>query len=313
MAQIGIQIEPQFGFTYGDIRDLALLSESAGFNSLWCSDHFFLDANSEERNSWDCWTALAGLAVETRTLRIGSLVSCVSYRHPAVLAKIAACVDAMSGGRLEFGIGAGWKQMEYQAYGIPFPSAKERVDRLEESLPIILSMWTEASANYQGRYYQVEDAFCAPKPVQQPHPPVWVGGSGKRVLGIAAKYADGVNIGGFPGVAEYKERLDDLQSICRSQGRDFGSIRKSHFIGIATAEDQAALDRLLGGMAHERGISVEEMRERYRGFIGTPEAVADFLQQYIDLGVDQFMLVFPYGNEEASVRLISERTLPRVQ
>ena len=133
------------------------------------------------------------------------------------------------------------------------------------------------------------------------------------MLGIAAKYADGVNIGGFPGVAEYKERLDDLQSICRSQGRDFGSIRKSHFIGIATADDQAALDRLLGGMARERGISVEEMRERYRGFIGTPEAVADFLQQYIDLGVDQFMLVFPYGNEEASVRLISERTLPRVQ
>ncbi len=313
MAQIGIQIEPQFGFTYGEIRDLALLCESTGFNSLWCSDHFFLDDRSEERNSWDCWTALTGLAVETKTLRIGSLVSCVSYRHPAVLAKMAACVDAMSGGRLEFGIGAGWKQMEYEAYGIPFPSARERVDRLEESLPIILSMWTEAQANHQGRYYQVEDAFCAPKPVQRPYPPVWVGGSGKRVLGIAARYADGVNIGGFPELAEYKERLEDLQAICRRQGRDFGSIRKSHFIGIATAEDQAGLDILVGGMAGERGISVEEMRERYRGFTGMPEAVADYLQQYIDLGVDQFMLVFPYGNEAASVRLISERVLPRVQ
>ena len=198
MVQFGLQIEPQFGFTYEQIRDLAHLCEEVGFNSLWCSDHLFMDVHSEERNCWECWTALAGLAVETRTLRIGPLVSCISYRHPSMLAKIAASVDAMSGGRLDMGIGAGWKQIEYEAYSFPYPSARERVDRLAEALPLILKMWTEPKATFEGRYYQVKDAFCAPKPVQKPYPPVWVGGSGRRVMGIAARYADGVNIGGGP-------------------------------------------------------------------------------------------------------------------
>ncbi len=312
MAQFGLQIEPQFGFSYTEIRDLAHLCESAGFNSLWCSDHLFLDERSEERDCWECWTALAGLAVETSTLRIGSLVSCVSYRYPSVLAKMVACVDVMSGGRLEFGIGAGWKRVEYEAYGFDFPSPRERVDRLVEALPLILAMWTEPRATFQGRYYQVTDAVCSPKPVQQPRPPVWVGGSGRRVLGLAARYADGVNIGGFPSPERYRERLEELRGACERVGRDFDSIKKSQFMGVLVAEDQAGLDRVLEGLAREQGNTVEEARARYRGFIGRPEEVTAFLREYTALGVEQFMLMFPYGYEAQSVRLMAERVLPEL-
>ena len=312
MVQFGLQVEPQFGFTYERIRDLARLCEAAGFHSLWCSDHLFLDEQSQERNCWDAWTALAGLAVETRTLRLGTLVSCVSYRYPSMLAKIAACVDVMSGGRLELGIGAGWKQLEYEAYGIPFPPIKERVDRLAEALPIVLRMWTEARPSYQGRYYQIKEAFCAPKPLQKPHPPVWVGGSGPRVLSLAACYADGVNIVSFPSPQQYRERMEQLRAACRRVGRDFRAIRKSHFQGIAIAEDRAGIDRMLQGAARNLGRSPSDARARYRGFAGTPEEVTEFLRQYVELGVELFMLVFPYGYEEEGVRLVAEEVAPRL-
>lgn len=310
MVEIGLQIEPQFGFTYSRIRDLAALCESVGFNSLWCSDHFFLDGQSEERDCWDVWTVLTGLAVETSTLRLGSLVTCVSYRPPPVLAKMAACVDVMSGGRLDFGVGAGWKQMEYEAYGIPFPTPSERVDRFEEALEVIRLLWTEPSASYGGQYYRIRDAASAPKPVQTPYPPIWVGGSKRRVMGIAAKYADGVNIGGFPSVDAYSAGLDRLREACLKHGRDYDSIRKSQFTGVLIAEDGAALDGLVQDVAEARGQTAQELRQGYRGFIGTPEEVAESLRPFVDLGVEQFMLVFPYGHETESVKLIAERVMP---
>ena len=270
MVEFGLQIEPQFGFDYDQIRDLAHLCEDVGFSSIWCSDHLFLDGRSQERDCWEAWTTLTALAVETTTLRIGPLVSCVSYRHPSILAKIAACVDVMSGGRLEMGIGAGWKQIEYEAYGIPFPSAKERVDRLEDSLNIITKMWTEPEASFQGKYYEIDGAFCSPKPAQAPHPPVWIGGDGPRVLGLAARFADGINIGSHPSVERYADLMAVLEAACERQGRDFRSIKKSHFLEVATAADRSGLDALLRGMAREAGSGVDEFRAGYGGHIGTP-------------------------------------------
>ncbi len=310
MVEFGLQIEPQFGFSYEQIRDLAHLCESVGFNSLWCSDHLFLDDHSEEKNCWDAWTVLAALAVETTTLRLGTMVTCVSYRIPSVLAKTAACVDVMSNGRLDMGIGAGWKEMEYEAYGIPFPSEKERVDRFEEALNIILKMWTEQKATFEGQYHQVKDAFCAPKPTQKPYPPIWIGASKPRMLGITARHADAVNIGGFPNPETYKARLDDLRVACERNGRDFDSIKKSHFFGVVTASDQAGVERILQEMAGQSRRSVDEVRSRYRGAIGVPEEIAKVLKQYVDMGVEQFMLVFPYGHEAESVKLLAERAMP---
>ena len=168
MADFGLQIEPQFGFTYAEIRDLALECEELGFRSLWLSDHLFLNASSQDRNCLDCWTVLAALAAHTTSLRLGPLVSCVSFRYPSLLAKMAATVDLISDGRLEFGIGAGWKEIEYRAYGIPFPSPGERVSSLAEAIQVVHAMWTQDRPSFNGRYYQINDAFCRPRPVQEP-------------------------------------------------------------------------------------------------------------------------------------------------
>ncbi|MDP6452200.1 MAG: TIGR03560 family F420-dependent LLM class oxidoreductase [SAR202 cluster bacterium] len=312
-VEIGIQIEPQFGFSYEDIRDLGKLAEDVGFNSLWCSDHLFLDANSENKDCLDPWIVLAGLAVETTILRLGTLVSCVSFRTPQMLARISAAVDAMSGGRVDFGLGAGWKQLEYEAYGIPFPSAKERVDRFEEALEIITRMWTEARPSYQGSYYQIENAFMSPKPTQSPHPPIWVAGAQPRVLGLASRFAQGLNVAGFPPVERYSEVLDGLRAACQKTGRDYDSIKKSHFTGVAIANDQAGVDALANDIAGERGVTVDELLANYRGVIGTPDQVTEYLRPFVDLGAEQFMLVFPYQREVESVQLVAKQVLPRLR
>lgn len=312
-VNIGIQIEPQYGFSYEEIRDLGKLAEQVGFNSLWCSDHLFLDANSEDKNCLDPWTVLAGLAVETTTLLLGTLVSCVSFRTPQMLARIAAAVDSMSGGRVDFGIGAGWKKLEYEAYGIPFPSAKERVDRFEEALEIITRMWTEARPSYKGNHYEIENAFLSPKPTQTPHPPIWIGGAQPRVLGLASRFAQGLNVGGFPAVERYTEVLEKLRVACQKSGRDYDSIKKSHFTGVAIASNQSGADAIASDIAKERGVSVDELRSGYRGVIGTPDQVTEYLQEFVDAGVEQFMLVFPYGREAESVQLVAEQVLPRLR
>ena len=175
----GIQIEPQFGFDYITIEKIALNAEKIGFDSIWSSDHLFLHDKAEEINCMEAWTLLSALASKTNKLRLGTLVTCNSYRYPSILAKIASTVDSISNGRLEFGIGAGWKEIEYKAYGIPFPSVKERFDRLEEALQIIKLLWTEPKVTFTGRYYSIKDAFSAPKPVQNPHPPIFIGGTGE--------------------------------------------------------------------------------------------------------------------------------------
>ncbi len=312
MAEFGIQIEPQFGFDYSTIRDLALECQTLGFNSMWLSDHLFLDARSQERNCLDCWTTLAALAAETTTLRLGSLVSCVSYRYPSILAKTAATVDVISGGRLEFGIGAGWKELEYRAYGIPFPPVGERISRFIEAVQLIQSMWTQERPSFSGRYYEIAEAFSAPKPIQKPYPPFWIGGTGSRVLRATARFADGLNVNGSPTTQEYGERLDTLRHHCEEVGRDFRSIRLSHFIQIITAGDGPSLERLVETEARRTGHSPEEYRTQTRAFVGTPEECVEYLRSFMDLGVSQFMLLFPYRHESESLRLLTERVLPKL-
>lgn len=312
MAKFGIQIEPQFGFDYSTLKDLALECESVGFNSMWLSDHLFLDARSQERNCLDCWTTLAALAAETTSLRLGSLVSCVSYRYPSILAKMAATVDVISDGRLEFGIGAGWKELEYQAYGIPFPPVGERISRFIEAIQLIQNMWTQARPSFNGRYYEIEEAFSAPKPIQKPYPPFWIGGTGSRVLRATALFADGLNVNGSPTTQEYQQRLDILRHHCLKVNRQPESIRLSHFIQIITASDRSSLEQLVKTEARRTGLHPEEFRTRTRAFVGTPEECAQYLQSFIDLGVSQFMLLFPYRHESESLRLVAEQVLTKL-
>lgn len=309
-VRFGIQIEPQFGFSYDDIRQIAQEAETSGFHSLWCSDHFFLHDEAEELNCLECWTTLSALARETTTLRLGPLVSCNSYRYPSLLAKISASFDHLSGGRLEFGLGAGWKEIEYNAYGIPFPSPGERVSKLDEALHVIKAMWTEDKANYEGEHYQIKDAFCAPKPTQKPHPPVWVGGGKPRVLDIAARHADGVNFP-FPTPEQYRENLKELETACKRHGRDPNTIQKSHFAQMMIAETESDVETLLNDVAGQRGATVEKLKESLKsGFVGTPEQCLEQIKTYTNLGVSQFMLVFPYQRELELLRLVAKHVIP---
>lgn len=310
--EFGVQIEPQFGFTYEAVTTIAREAEQAGYTHLWVTDHFFLAPAEPDRPCLEAWTLLAALSQRTTRLRLGPLVTAQSYRQPSLLAKMAATVDVMSGGRLEFGIGTGWKEAEYLAYGYPFPPAPERVEQLQDALEIVRAMWTQERATVRGRHYQVHEAVCAPKPVQRPHPPILVGARRPRVLALAARYADAVNIPEFfLDPAAYATYLRTLEAACRRIGRDPATIRKTHstytVVGRTRAEVEALVDELLRG----RGLSPEETARRLRGgTVGTPDAVRERLAAYRALGIAQVIFLFPYGREREMLGLLAEEVLP---
>jgi probable F420-dependent oxidoreductase len=195
-VKLGVIVSPAAGWSYAQLRDLAGAAEKAGFASFWVSDHFFGGpGGTPDRNCLEAWTLLAALARDTTKIRLGVLVAAVQYRNPALQAKMAASVDHISGGRLEFGVGAGWKQDEYRAYGYDFPSPGDRVDQLREGLEITRRLWQDDRATYHGKHHRIDDAVCAPKPTQRPRPPIWIGGAGPRVMRLAARYADGFDLG----------------------------------------------------------------------------------------------------------------------
>jgi alkanesulfonate monooxygenase SsuD/methylene tetrahydromethanopterin reductase-like flavin-dependent oxidoreductase (luciferase family) len=228
------------------------------------------------------------------------MVASQSYRNPVLHAKIAASLDHVSGGRVYFGIGAGWTEVEYKAYGMPFPRPGKRVRQLEEAIIIAKKLWTEPKADYQGRYYSVNDCVSMPKPVQDPLP-VLVGGMGTKLLKVSARHADAVNFAWNTPLDTYEERLGVLAKHCDKVGRDYDSIRKS-----------AGLHLALGGV--ESGTVAPYMKytgERKWEY-KTPEEAAEFIRGYVDLGVDHFVIVFPYGSEPESVSFLMEHVAPLV-
>ncbi|MCH7621761.1 MAG: TIGR03560 family F420-dependent LLM class oxidoreductase [Chloroflexi bacterium] len=315
MAEFGIQIEPQFGFDYSTLRDLALECEILGFNSMWLSDHLFLDARSQERNCLDCWTTLAALAAETTTLRLGSLVSCVSYRFPSILAKTAATVDVISGGRLELGIGAGGGRGDHLASGIPFPSTSQRVDMLEEAVELIKRLWVEDKVDFAGRYYHLKQASVKPAPVQKPHPPVIIGGHGETyLLGAVAKHADICNIGIGLTLEEHRQKLAVLEQHCQAVGRDFSQIQVSHNAGVLIAETSSDLERRVIQRAQAVNLTPEEFQKELSRYIcGTPDQCVRQIQEYVEHGISYFFLIFPDPVSSLDLRLFAEEVMPRFQ
>lgn len=309
--RFGIQIEPQFGFSYDDVRGIARDAEAAGFESLWVSDHLFLNQTSVATHCLEAWTLLAALTQVTTRLRLGSLVTCQSYRNPALLAKIAAGVDHMSGGRLEFGIGAGWKELEYRAYGYDFPAPRVRVEQLVDAIEICLRMWSEEKATYHGAHHRIEDAQCSPKPVQKPRPRVWIAGERRGILRVVAKYADAVNVGGFPTAERYAEVMRDLESACGSLRRDPSAILRSHFGPVLVAATRTEVDRLANAAASAAKLTRDEwLRRSPSRIVGTPDVVVERLGAYAALGVTYVIPVFPYGQERASIELFAKHVLP---
>ena len=313
MTRFGIQIEPQFGFTFSDIADLAKEAERLGFTALWASDHLLWDAKSERRNCLDVWALMPALAPVTTKLRLGTLVTCNSYRLPSVLAKTAASVDHISNGRLEFGLGAGWKDIEYKAYGIPFPSVATRLAQLEEATQLIKLLWTEEKASFNGKHYQLDNATCAPKPVQQPLK-MWIGGAGeKKLLRIVAQYADGWNMIFGHQLPAVKKKLEVLKRHCDEVKRDFTKIDKSLFIVTCVVESEAEMEKREADTAAALGVGRIFKLARDAGTIGTAEQVADVLRGYQDIGFDYFIAMFPYTQDKEMLQRFAETIVPRLK
>ena len=230
--KIGIQIEPQMGYTYEEIVTLTRAAEDAGFYSFTVSDHFFGNIQSVEKKSYDAWTLLALLTPQTERIRLGTLVSCHSYRNPALLAKIVATLDNASNGRIDFGIGAGWKESEYEAYGYPFPSTKTRILQLRETIQIINLLWTEERPSFDGEYYSIKETLFQPKPVQKPRVPIWVGNQKLKtpmMEEIIARYADGLNYDSETP-EDLIEKKNRMRAECERVGRDFEELKWSVYL-----------------------------------------------------------------------------------
>lgn len=217
-------------FPYAQLEQFWRDADDLGFHAIWNYDHFYGlggTLSDQGQDTLEGWTTLAAMAKVVTRSRIGCMVSGVTYRHPAVLANMAVAVDHISGGRLEFGLGAAWHQPEHDGYGIPFPGAGTRIAMLGEALAVIKALWTQQVANYQGEHFTLTDALCNPKPVQSPHPPIVVGGGGRRkTLRVVAQHANEWNVPGF-GVEQWTELNGILDEHCDAVGRARGDIRRS--------------------------------------------------------------------------------------
>lgn len=229
------------GYTYEDILTLAKAAEDAGFYSFTVSDHFFGNPESVEKQAHDAWTLLALLTPQTERIRLGTLVTSQSYRNPAQLAKIVATLDNASSGRIDFGIGAGWKKSEYEAYGYPFPSSKTRVLQLKEAIQIINLLWTEERPSFEGEHYSIKETMFLPKPVQKPRVPIWVGTQKLKapmMEEIIARYADGLNYDSETP-ENFIEKKNRMRDACKRVGRDFNELKWSIYLCTSVIGEDA--------------------------------------------------------------------------
>ena len=269
---------------YEAMTRVAQTADELGFSSIWLADHFHTSPRPVQEKVFECWTTTSALARDTKRIRIGQ-VTCNGYRNPALLAHMASTVDVLSHGRLDFGIGAGWYEHEYRAYGYDYPDTPGRLRRLREALQVILAMWTQEEAVYEGAYYQVRGAINQPKGVQKPHIPLLIGGGGEQVtLKLVAQYADACNING--DAATIARKFAILRQHCDSVGREYSDIRRTAgaVCAIGETEEQARAKippELLG-------------RPLFAGaLIGTPDAIRRSLDELEAIGVQEVVLSFP--------------------
>lgn len=271
------------------ILDAAHTIEADGWDSLWVYDHFHTHPVVTHESVFDAWTLMASIAAVTNRIRIGQMCTCVLYRPPSLLAKIAASVDAISKGRLDVGIGAGWSDKEFAAYGYEYPSNKVRLDMLEEAAQVLKTMWTNDEAYFDGEHYQLRGAITRPLPQQDPHPPLWIcGGGEKRTLRIVAKYGDMSNFG--DSVADFVHKSEVLAGHCEEVGRNFDEIGRSVHLMSIVGRDQADLDAKLQVAARRRNGTPEEFAAEH--LVGTVEQVSDIVGQYADAGCAELILYF---------------------
>src|SRR6266481_6830465 len=286
---------------YEAMTRVAQTADEVGFDSVWLVDHFHTVPTPSQEVTFESWTSTAALARDTKRVRIGQMVTCNGYRNPALLAKMASTVDVLSHGRLNFGIGAGWYEHEYRAYGYDYPDAPERLRYLREAVQVILAMWTQEEAVFEGKYYQVHSAINQPKGAQKPHIPLLIGGGGEKVtLKLVAQYADACNVGDDP--ASMKQKLAVLKQHCETVGRDYESIhRTSTTFCLLADSDEQALALLPAELKARLGESVKT------ALIGGPETLRQRLAAYEEAGVQELLMRFVDGtNLEALRRFAKE-------
>jgi F420-dependent oxidoreductase-like protein len=308
--ELRVFTEPQQGATYDDLLAVARTAEQLGYGAFFRSDHYLGMGTRGEPGPTDAWVTLAGLGRDTSTIRLGTLMTSVTFRHPGVLAISVAGVDQMSGGRVELGLGAGWYEAEHAAYGIPFPGTRERFERLEEALEVVTGLWdTPAGGSYdfEGRHYRLTDSPALPKPVQSPRPPVLVGGKGRRrTPALAARFADEFNIP-FESVGFTTKQFGRVRDACAEAGRDPGSLVYSNALVLCCGRDEAEVRR----RADAIGRDVDELRAH--GLAGTPAEVVDRLGHYADAGAGRAYLQMLDLQDLDHLELVAAEVMPQAR
>jgi F420-dependent oxidoreductase-like protein len=303
--RLRVLLEPLHGGTYDQIVALARATEDAGFDAFFRSDHFLGVDREATYQPTDSWTTLGGLARDTSRVRLGTLLTAATFRRPGVLATVVATVDQMSGGRVELGLGAAWYEQEHRTLGIPFPSLRERFDRLEEQLTVITGLWdTEPGQayNFTGRHYQLTNCLNPPRTVQSPHPPIVVGGAGpRRTPALAARFADEFN-GAFG--SGLRERYARFREACEKIDRDPATARLSYVIPVACGKDKAEVDR--------RMEVIRSPALRGAAAIGSPQAVLDRLAEVAEDGADTVYFHIYDIDDVDHIRYLGEEVVPHV-
>jgi F420-dependent oxidoreductase-like protein len=302
-------VEPQQGATYADQLAVARAAEELGYSAFFRSDHFTAMAGDGLPGPTDSWVTLGAIARETSSIRLGTLVTSATFRHPGPLAIAVAQVDEMSGGRVELGIGAGWFEAEHKAYGIPFPSLAQRFDRLTEQLHIITGLWTTPVGekfDYSGDHYTVADSPALPKPVQSPHPPIIIGGAGvKRTPALAAAFASEFNVP-FAPVDQAKTLIERVDAALADAGRPKESLTHSAAFVICAGRDDGEIARRAAAIGRE----VDELRSN-SPLVGTPAEIADKLGAYLEIGVQRVYLQLLDMSDLDHVGFFAEQVIPQ--
>ena len=312
MTKFGLQI-PNFTFAdvpdremFEHVADLAVAGEQAGFDSVWVMDHFWQlpPLGGPTQPMLEGYTLLGGLAARTRRVKLGTLVTGVTYRNPALLAKMVTTLDIVSSGRAMLGLGAAWYEEEHDAFGFDFPPAGERLDRLEEALQICRAMFTEEAPSFAGKHSRIEKALNIPRPVQPNGPRIMVGGSGeKRTLRLVAQYADMCNINGSPDTIRHL--LEVLRGHCADVGRDPGEITTTRLGSLFLTSSAEEAEQTSGFLRDAAGADFEE-----RFTVGDPGAVIDQVGALVDAGLDELIFNLPFA-DPATVRRAGELLVAR--